>query len=171
MVIKSKIKNGTHESDYLESLAINAAIKTFHKFYVKENCQSKLELCSAHQLEWEHKRLYWRFQLLIFHHSFLSFEIQLKTAAAMTFKTVDMEWITVDENFLLRDVAPVPRQGQRQLFNWRQVLGLEESRHDHLVQLWGLVAVVGTPEHRQLPNIKYRFVRKLSTPGFEPTTY
>ena len=60
------------------------------------------------------------------------------------------KWITINEDFLLGNVTPVPGQGQRQLFNGRQVLSLEQSCHDHLIKLRGLFPVVGTSEDGQL---------------------
>ena len=40
--------------------------------------------------------------------------------------------LTVDEDLLPGDVAPVPGEGQRELLCGGQVLGLEQRRHDHL---------------------------------------
>ena len=57
---------------------------------------------------------------------------------------------TVDKNFFLCDITSVPCQGQGQLFNWRQVLGLEQGCHDDLVELGRLVAVVRATKNCQL---------------------
>ena len=58
-------------------------------------------------------------------------------------------WLTVDEDLLPGDVAPVPGEGERELLDGREVPRLEERSHDHLVQLV-LAALPRAPEYRYL---------------------
>ena len=56
--------------------------------------------------------------------------------------------LPVSEYLLLGNVRPVPGEGQGQLLGRVEVLGLEQSRQDHLVQLGGrlLPSAIGAPE-------------------------
>ena len=57
--------------------------------------------------------------------------------------------LTVDEDLLPGDVAPVPGEGERELLDGREVPRLEQRRHYHLVKLV-LAALPGTAEYRYL---------------------
>ena len=58
-------------------------------------------------------------------------------------------WLTVDEDLLPGDVAPVPGEGERELLDGREVPRLEQRRHYHLVKLV-LAALPGAAEYRYL---------------------